>query len=184
MNMKIIITIIVIFCMGSLGIISTQAQTIIGIKASNYPGNSSVLLEFSNQNKGFVVPWIPSPTLTAPAAGTLYFDASSNYMLKLYNGSSYINLTQGAAKNTLTTTTVAVPNGTDDTTKKTVIGAKTSAIPGAVVLESTTKIMVLPKVTSPHLNIVNPAAGMIVYDPTNKALCTFNGQQWTFWSYK
>ena len=53
--------------------------------------------------------------------------------------------------------------------------------PGILVLADTDKAMVLPKVASPHLNIVNPAAGMMVYDTTSKQLAVFNGTVWSFW---
>ncbi|WP_435524785.1 hypothetical protein [Chryseobacterium indoltheticum] len=37
-------------------------------------------------------------------------------------------------------------------------------------MEDTDKAMILPKVASPHLNIINPAPGMMVYDTTAKQL--------------
>ncbi|WP_426480116.1 hypothetical protein [Chryseobacterium sp. R2ACT005] len=43
------------------------------------------------------------------------------------------------------------------------------------------KAMILPKIASPHLNIVNPAAGMMVYDTTKKQLAIYNGTVWSFW---
>lgn len=164
-----------------LGVVTTYAQTMVGIKTSNYPNNPSVLLEFSNNNKGLIVPSIASPSLASPVEGTIFFDSSSNYMMKYYNGTTNINLTGGAAHPTATQ--APTPIGAEDATKQTIIGAKTTSAVGAVVLESTTKVMVLPLVTNPHLNIINPSSGMIVYDPTNHKLCTFNGAQWTFWSY-
>ncbi len=176
---------IILFVLLSLGMgINLQAQdhTMVGIKTSPTQNNPNVLLEFSNQNKGLIVPWIAAASLVTPVAGTLYFDASSNYMMKYYNGSTYIDLTKAATKPA--PAKVPVPAAANDASKKTIIGAKTTTAAGAVVLESTTKVIVLPKVTNPHLNIINPSAGMIVYDPTNKMLCTFNGQQWTFWSYQ
>ena len=57
----------------------------------------------------------------------------------------------------------------------------TDPTPGLLVLADTDKAMVLPKVASPHLNIVNPAAGMMVYDTTSKQLAVFNGTVWSFW---
>jgi hypothetical protein len=41
--------------------------------------------------------------------------------------------------------------------------------------------MVLPKVASPHLNIISPSAGMIVYDTIKKQLAVYNGTVWSFW---
>ena len=69
---------------------------------------------------------------------------------------------------------------TENTLAKSAIGTLT-ATPGILVLEDTNKAMVLPKVASPHLNIVNPAPGMIVYDTFNKQLAVFNGTVWSFW---
>ena len=51
--------------------------------------------------------------------------------------------------------------------------------PGILVLQDSDKAMVLPKVASPHLKIVNPAAGMMVYDTTNNCLKIFNGTVWS-----
>lgn len=177
---------IILFVLLSLGMgINLQAQdhTMVGIKTSPTQNNPSVLLEFSNQNKGLIVPWISSPSIPgAPSVGTLFFDTSSNLMMKYYNGSTYINLTAAATKPT-GAKIPAPPTGTESG-KQTILGAKTTTATGAVVLESTTKVMILPKVTAPQTNIINPSAGMIVYDPTNKMMCTFNGQQWTYWTYQ
>ena len=57
----------------------------------------------------------------------------------------------------------------------------TDTTPGILVLADTNKAMVLPKVASPHLNIVNPSPGMMVYDTTSKQLAVFNGTVWSFW---
>ena len=68
-------------------------------------------------------------------------------------------------------------------TAKVLIGGNpdTDTTPGILVLADTDKAMVLPKVASPHLNIVNPSPGMIVYDTTKKQLAVFNGTVWSFW---
>ena len=72
---------------------------------------------------------------------------------------------------------------TEVSTAKTVIGtnAPTDTTPGILVLSDTNKAMILPKVDSPHLNIINPASGMIVYDTKTKQLAIFNGNVWSFW---
>lgn len=152
-----------------------SAQTTIGKKAS--PTNSSVLLEFTNTNKGIIVPYT-SGVLSTAVDGTFIFDTIDK-KLKFKQNGIWLDLSNTAA----ITNAVAQPGGTDDSTKKTVMGAKSSTADGALVLESTTKLMVLPQVTDPYKNIVNPSAGLMVYDPINDALCTFNGTEWTFWTY-
>lgn len=52
---------------------------------------------------------------------------------------------------------------------------------GFFVLADTNKAMVLPKVADPHLNIINPEPGTMVYDTTSKLLAVYNGSVWTFW---
>lgn len=160
-------------------LISAQLPVLIGRTTPTSATNTSVLLEFSNNNKGLIVPYIAG-NLNSATSGTFYFDSTSKIMkLKDNSGQGYVDFTSAAPS----TNAVIQPSGTDDATKKSVFGSTSSAVDGALVLESQTKVMVLPKVTNPHVNVVNPSAGMIVYDPTNKTLCTFNGTQWTFWTY-
>jgi hypothetical protein len=66
---------------------------------------------------------------------------------------------------------------------KAAIGANgvTDTTNGILVLTDTDKAMVLPKVASPHLNIQNPAPGMMVYDTTKRQLAVYNGTVWSFW---
>lgn len=52
---------------------------------------------------------------------------------------------------------------------------------GILVLTDSDKAMVLPKVASPHLNIINPTPGMMVYDTVKKQLAVYNGTVWSFW---
>ena len=59
--------------------------------------------------------------------------------------------------------------------------APTDTTKGILVLTDTDKAMVLPKVASPHLNIKEPAAGMLVYDTVKKQVAVFNGTLWSFW---
>jgi hypothetical protein len=61
------------------------------------------------------------------------------------------------------------------------INGATDTTTGILVLTDTDKAMALPKVASPHLNIINPSAGMMVYDTTAKQLAVYNGTVWSFW---
>jgi len=71
---------------------------------------------------------------------------------------------------------------TELTTAKTMIGTNTSDLAnGILVLSDTNKAMILPKVASPHLNIISPAPGMMVYDTVKKQLVVYNGTVWSFW---
>jgi len=71
---------------------------------------------------------------------------------------------------------------TEDLASKAIIGANTSSANGVLVLESTTKVMVLPQVANTN-DIKDPAPGMMVYlNGTNKRLAIYNGSKWTYWA--
>lgn len=145
--------------------------------------NSSVSLEFGEtENRGMVLPWVTSTGAVAGAVdGTMVYDLSDHKVKVKYAGGwkdLSVDLTG------VTGTAVDIQNAaTENTDAKVSIGTPTTAAPaaGILVLEDQTKAMVLPKVASPHLNIINPAPGMMVYDTTAKQLAVFNGTVWSFW---
>lgn len=148
-------------------------------KVSN---TSSVSLEFGDGNKGIVLPWVNSQSAVegkGAVDGTLIFD-SSDKKVKLRANGAWVDLTKdttGSVNTSLQSSKV------EKESAKVVIGKNgaTDTTNGILVLSDKDRAMVLPKVASPHLNIVNPAAGMMVYDTTSRQLAVFNGSVWTFW---
>jgi len=145
--------------------------------------NSSVSLEFAeNENRGIILPWVTSVgAVTGVVDGSFVYDLSDHKVKVKYSGGwkdLSVDLT-GATGTAVDIQTAA----TENTDAKVSIGTPTTAAPaaGILVLEDQTKAMVLPKVASPHLNIINPAPGMMVYDTTAKQLAVFNGTVWSFW---
>ncbi len=156
--------------------------------------NSSVSLEFgdyvSGQGKGMIVPWVSSTAaVTLAEKGTIVFDTSDKIMKYRKADGSWF----GLSKNETTTVdglpnvnttgvvnTILQDNHTDKASAKASIGTPTES-PGILVLEDSNKAMVLPKVPSPHLKIVNPEPGLLVYDTDSKQLAVFNGTVWSFW---
>lgn len=145
----------------------------------------SVSLDFGTANRGLVLPWATAAAaVTSVVNGSMIYDLSDK-KVKIKYASGWKDLsvsTSGTTVDPLTSVDGAIIQNTaaEDTAAKTSIGTPTST-PGILVLEDTNKAMVLPKVASPHLNIINPAPGMIVYDTFNKQLAVFNGTEWTFW---
>ena len=145
--------------------------------------NSSVSLEFAEtQNRGMILPWVTSVgAVTGVVDGSFVYDLSDHKVKVKYAGGwkdLSVDLT-GA-----TGTAVQIQNdATENTDAKVSIGTPTTAAPaaGILVLEDQTKAMVLPRVASPHLNIINPSAGMLVYDTLAHQLAVFNGTVWSFW---
>lgn len=172
-------TIIAFFLLLSLSI---GAQVAIG---KTTVSNNAVSLEFGNADRGMVLPWVTNTTaVTGVVNGTMVYDLSDK-KVKVKYAAAWKDLsinTAGTTVDPITTVDgVTIQNaGTENTGSKVAIGTVT-ATPGILVLEDTNKAMVLPKVASPHVNIKNPAPGMMVYDTTTKLLVVFNGNVWTFW---
>ncbi|MHA3047888.1 hypothetical protein JSO59_011100 [Riemerella anatipestifer] len=167
--------------------------TIIGLFSSSYlafsqvilgegktePSSSSISLEFGNENKGIVLPWVNNATTMSNAvSGTLVLDVTDRKVkVKLNKGWQEVTPASTVFINT------TLQDGIQDkTTTGAVIGGDgNTSTPGVLVLEDANKAMQLPMVASPHLNIVKPAAGMLAYDTVSKLVCIYNGSEWAFW---
>lgn len=169
---------IYILCIGiSAGL---SSQILIKSQSGTAPANmssSSVLLEFSNDtNKGLILPWTNGDAVL-PANGTVIFNAVTK-KVKVYANDRWIDYSNEASTNNPIDT--SLQTGTEDPDAKVIIGSNTSVADGILVLESTNKAMVLPKIANPHLSIIDPAPGMIVFDTVKELLCIYNGTQWSF----
>ena len=168
-----------------------NAQVIIGDAVGTAADKTSVLLEFAaNQNKGIIVPYVRTMP-TTPTEGTILLDASTptTSRMKYYAGTvkGWVDLS-GQDANLNSTAVLAdfaaeQPSTiVENTSSKAIIGAQATTADGVLVLESTTKAMVLPTVADVQ-NIPSPSPGMLVY--VNKAgakrLAIFNGAKWSFW---
>ena len=167
------------------------AQVAIGKSAVT---NTSVSVEFGDyvagQGKGIIVPWVTSAgAVTGAQQGTIVFDTADKIMKYRKADGSWFNLTrnetttvdgQANYDTTGVVNTTLQASLTDKPDAKAAIGTPT-ATPGILVLEDANKAMILPKVPSPHQNIINPEPGMMVYDTTTKQLAVFNGKVWSFW---
>ncbi|GGF10812.1 hypothetical protein SAMN05443634_11551 [Chishuiella changwenlii] len=170
--MKTIIPIIVLLCFTTI----VKSQLTIGTPEAS---NSSVSLEFSEaENRGIILPYVEDKSAITES-GTLIYDVT-DHKVKYLKDSEWIDLSvddSGLADISIQTTKTELPDS------KMAIGnnADTDETKGLLVLTDTDKAMILPKVPEPHLNIIDPSPGMIVYDTTNRLLAVFNGSVWTFW---
>lgn len=142
--------------------------------------NSSVSLEFGDGNKGLLLPWVTSAAnVTGAVDGTIIYDTADK-KVKYLKAGTWFDL---SVDTTGTVNTTLQDSKTENANAKVAIGANgaTDTTPGILVLTDTDKAMILPKVASPHLNIINPSAGMLVYDTTAHQLAVFNGTVWSFW---
>ena len=173
--MKRLITVI-IFSSG----IFTDAQVAIG---KNEVANSSVSLEFGDtENRGIIVPYIENKNGIIEE-GTLIYDTSDNKVKYLKGNGVWVNLSEDdGTSSTIGKADLSIqgPDKTELETSKVSIGVPNTA-DGILVLSDNNKAMILPKVASPHLQIVQPAAGMMVYDTTARQLAVYTGTTWSFW---
>lgn len=177
--MKKIITTLLIACISG-----AQAQVIIGDAIGTADTKTSVLLEFAaNQNKGLILPYVRTMP-ASPAEGTLVLDASdpTKARVKYFNGNWMDLSAQDADVTTALVNQPAAAQAVEAPGARTIIGALSSPADGVLVLESTTKAMVLPAVEDVQ-NIINPSPGMMVYINKSgaKRLAIFNGSKWSYW---
>lgn len=180
--MKNIILILLLFVSGT-----AFSQVIIGDAVGTATDKTSVLVEFAaGQNKGIILPYVKTiPAGSGLVEGTIILDASdpTKAKVKFYKGSStWFDLSSGDEANISTAMDIQSSTVTENPSARAIIGSRVSDADGVLVLESQTKAMVLPMVTSTD-DIPNPAPGMLVYiNKTGaKRLAVFNGSKWTYW---
>lgn len=151
----------------------------------------STLLDFESSPgnvRGIILPAVDVtelPSNPTPANGTFVFDTSDNTVKAFYLNDQGIeawhDLTGFEGPGEFDAGILDHLDGTNDIGEGTVIGNPSSSVEGVLVLESTEKAMVLPKVASPHINVKSPYPGMMCYDTITKSLAVFDGSKWYFW---
>ena len=159
---------------------SLSAQVAIGKATVSSPAVSLEFYDNADNTRGIILPWVTNTAaVTGAVNGTIVYNTADRKVYVKY-ASGWRDL---SVDTTGTVTTTLQDALSDQDTAKVLIGGDpaTDTTPGILVLADTNKAMVLPKVASPHLNIVNPSPGMMVYDTTKKQLAVFNGTVWSFW---
>ena len=156
----------------------TTAQ--VAISKTWVDGNG--ILDFGSGNMGIILPWVSSSAGTSSVTdGTLIFDRSDNKVKALIN-SSWIDLSQNSGTlDARMTANIAIQTLKAEGSGGVIIGADSSTAVGVLVLESNDKALILPKMISPHLNMIDPEPGTLVYDSNKNLMCVYNGNEWTFW---
>ena len=157
-----------------------SAQVAIGKATVSSPAVSLEFYDNADNTRGIILPWVTNTAaVTGAVNGTIVYNTADRKVYVKY-ASGWRDL---SVDTTGTVTTTLQDTLSDLDTAKVLIGGDpaTDTTPGILVLADTNKAMVLPKVASPHVNIVNPSPGMMVYDTTKKQLAVFNGTVWSFW---
>lgn len=138
----------------------------------------NAILEFpisATNTKGIILPRVVNTsTMTNVTPGTIVFDLNTSKVK--YNDGFWKELSDFTGISPTLTTGSDMPNA------KVIIGNQSSEADGVLVLESSTKALILPHVSNPVTSVKSPAAGMMVYDPIKKMMCIYNGKEWFFWN--
>lgn len=139
--------------------------------------NGDALLDFpDNTTNGIILPAVTTlPTGLGATNGTMLLDYTAK-RIKMRENNQWVDMSPETGN--ITSITI---NSSTDSGKGVVIGNQSTTVEGVLVLDSTQKALVLPKIDRPHLNVVNPYPGMICYDTYNKVIAVYNGAYWYFW---
>ncbi|SDI02597.1 hypothetical protein SAMN05421846_103286 [Chryseobacterium taeanense] len=153
--------------------------------------NNWVSLEFGNtENRGLILPWVKvdpdTKTIPDMVDGMIIFDPADAQVKAVVAGTWQTLSAADPNAGTLAAVDTSLQETKPEVSSAMVrIGdTENPDLKGILVLSDTDKAMVLPKVASPHLNIIDPAPGLVVYDTTAHQIAVFNGQGWSFWGPK
>jgi len=141
--------------------------------------NPNILLDFENPPNnamGIILPAVTNSNLVIPSNGTFIFDTTLN-KVRMYENNGWKDLTG------IGSSTGLIPNNSNESAQNqgVILGAESSNANGVLILESSDKAMVLPKIANPHLSVKSPYPGMMCYDTVSKSLAVFDGANWSYW---
>jgi len=157
----------------------TKAQVAIGKSDIN---GTSTLLDFVDNNpttpNGLILPAVTNAAnVAAPANGTFIFD-SQDKTIKVFQNGGWLGLSETG----LGTSENLIINNSNDVGAGVVISDNTtSPANGVLVLESSNKAIILPKIVNPETSVKSPYPGMMCYDTATKSLAVFDGTNWYYW---
>lgn len=170
----------IIFLISVCVLSTSSAQVLIG--ENQIDEGQSTILYFNNSSSntnGIILPAVEniSNALAQSSVsnnGTFLFDKSDK-KVKMYEKNLWVTLSGNR------NTSQIINNNSDELGKGIIIGDETSGAKGILVLESSDKAMILPKVFNPNINVKSPYPGMICYDTYSKSLAVFDGNFWSYW---
>lgn len=163
---RLLITLIILLNFSTICL----SQVVIGKDTTG----TSVLLDFAeNTTNGLILPHVQDvTTMKNVTEGTLVFDKATK-KVQYYDGAIWVAISEGEGAFPLTVQENEI--GGD---QGVIIGSEESNAKGVLILESSDKAMVLPKIYDPAKNVPSPYPGMICYDTRGKHVYIFNGLRW------
>ncbi|PTT73185.1 hypothetical protein DD829_20165 [Chryseobacterium sp. HMWF035] len=168
----------------AFSMLSTAANAQVSIGGKQSVEGTSTLLDFNNtatNTNGIILPAVTNvsnalATNTTYNNGTFLFDISTG-KIKMYENSTWVDLSPAG-----NSASIIANTSTESTANQgVIIGSATSNAKGVLVLESSNKAMILPRIATPHLTVKSPYPGMLCYDTTSKTIALFDGNVWNYW---
>jgi len=164
--------------------LSTVAYAQVSIGGKQSVEGTSTILDFNStatNTNGIILPAVfdissALATSTASNNGTFLFDVSTQ-KIKMYENNAWIDLTE-AGNSAIISKNASLESSLN---QGVIIGSDTSGAKGVLVLESSNKAMILPRISNPHLTVKSPYPGMMCYDTVGKAVAVFDGTVWNYW---
>lgn len=177
MNYKIIINSLILVLLADFA----SGQVSIGGKQA-VEGNSTIL-DFNSPTgnvKGIILPAVDnvSNALSSDPSsnnGTFLYN-KSNQKVQVYENNVWKDLSDAGSSSNL------VVNTSDEKSGAAIMGAASSPAKGVLILESSDKAMILPKISEPHTAVKSPYPGMMCFDTVSKTLAVFDGAKWSYWN--
>ncbi len=145
-----------------------HAQVIIGGSTVSESQTSSLLEFTSGSGRAIFIHPANLPLCQSATQGAIAFN-NSNGSINFCNGTTWATTTGG-------TTGATVPS--TESGKGVIIGSDTSTQKGALILESLSKALIMPKIAHGQLNIKTLKAGLLFYDTATKRINFYNGNFW------
>ncbi len=157
--------------------ISGMGQVLIGKEPKISQSYESVLMDFYDETdniRGIILPAVDGlANLSESNNGTFLFDKTDS-KIKMYQNNTWVELSDEGSGISI------IENTSSEADKGVVIGAETSPATGVLVLEDSTKALVLPKINKPEETVNSPYVGMMCYDTASKSVAIFDGTVWNY----
>lgn len=143
----------------------------------NSPLTADTNATTNNNTNGIILPAVEKELPVATTSkGTFIYDYEKK-TVKMFEKTGWVSLSEEGNNQQIEVNTSADLNANQGA----IIGSQTSAAKGVLILESSDKAMILPRIANPHTNVKSPYPGMMCYDTVRKSLTVFDGTNWNYW---
>ena len=134
--------------------------------------NSSVALEFGSDARGICLPVVDDAEAITATNGSLVFDGATG-SFRYYANNTWSSATAGGQ-------TGGAPAGAD-TAGGVIIGANSSSAKGALIIESSSRALVLPYLPLVEQRTITGVKGLVLWDSALKAVAVYDGTKWNYY---